>query len=273
MLKRANPVLVALIVMVSLAAGCTNSGPDAATKADEVAARNVEGYVAACPVIEGDYLFLAAGTSKPDKAGDKAADKADGAKAAETTDQAAEKVNEKADEKAASKTGGRIFKIHRKTGDTAWKSEPLGGHINNTPVVTEDALIVVTGNGALIALEKETGKIKWKRTADGEKEEGLVHEGKPIRFQRVTRCVGHDPATGLLVVGDKKGLVAAFAIRDGTPKWKKKLSDWVAAPPVFQDNVVYLVAMNGDVCALDLATGDRVWAPRPAEEKKDAAGH
>ena len=86
MLKRANPVLVALIVMVGLAAGCTNSGPDAATKADEVAARNVEGYVAAGPVIEGDYLFLAAGTSKPDKAGDKAADKADGKKAADATD-------------------------------------------------------------------------------------------------------------------------------------------------------------------------------------------
>ena len=112
-------------------------------------------------------------------------------------------------------------------------------------MVTEDALIVVTGNGALIALDKETGKVKWKRSADGEKEKGLTHEGKPIRFQRITRCVGHDPATGLLVVGDKKGLVAAFAIQDGTPKWKKKAERLGRSPlPYSRTNVVYLVAMK-----------------------------
>ncbi|MGE3762584.1 MAG: PQQ-binding-like beta-propeller repeat protein [Kofleriaceae bacterium] len=134
----------------------------------------------------------------------------------------------------------------------------VGGTITlGTPIVAGDlAIVVITDNaagdqGGLVALDLATGAERW-------------------RYRTPFPAVGAAAASGdTVVVATKNGEVHAVALADGALRWihdaaagQSTFSGSLWAPPTIADGLVY-VALQGNFTAIDLATGDPVWARDP----------
>ena len=67
-----------------------------------------------------------------------------------------------------------------------------------------------------------------------------------------------DPATGMVVVGTRDGLLQAF-YPDGTPLWSYAAQGPFEAPVAVEGDLVYAGCTDGNLYALDRATGRRRW--------------
>ncbi len=108
------------------------------------------------------------------------------------------------------------------------------------PVLTNNAVYGVSGNGSLTRLDRVTGKQVWRI------ETGIVVSG------------GVASGEGLLVVGGDKGDVLAYE-EDGKPRWKSKMSSEVLSVSAIVDGVVIVRSGDGRIAGLNAADGKRMW--------------
>ncbi len=136
----------------------------------------------------------------------------------------------------------------------AW-TYAAGGAIHQPPLVIGDQVIVAPAGGPLIALEAQTGRVRWQ----------------------------YDPPTGLweravagddrrLFVGLKGGSVAALEAGSGRVLWQQAVGIESQVPALVYDDILYVpttfvgpelaadVTGRAQVLALDARTGRRIWA-------------
>ena len=65
---------------------------------------------------------------------------------------------------------GTVYKLELESGEIVWTNNDMGGFINNTPILTEDSVIIIDSQGELLAIDKETGEKKWKKPEEPETE-------------------------------------------------------------------------------------------------------
>ena len=156
---------------------------------------------------------------------------------------------------------GAVHKLELESGEIVWTYADFGGFINNTLVLIEDSVIIIDSQGQLVALNKESGEMKWKKPEEQETEWSLGR--KKLEMPTVIGCFGYDPLNNIIVMGDIKGRVFGVSPRDGSLIWVKELQSKIIAPPQFNENVVFIATMGGRLHALYVKDGSDYWkAPK-----------
>ncbi|VFP80138.1 outer membrane protein assembly factor BamB [Candidatus Erwinia haradaeae] len=149
-----------------------------------------------------------------------------------------------------------VFALNRHDGSIAWKTHVMG-EVLSTPVVSDNLVLIHTGNGMLQALDQFNGIVQWS-----------VHLEVPkfsLRGQSspVTTC-------GAAIIGGDDGSISAILLNQGQIIWQQRiayhkrmtgaqqLSD-VDTTPLIMNGVIYALAYNGDLAALDVKSGRVLW--------------
>ncbi|VFP86667.1 Outer membrane protein assembly factor BamB [Candidatus Erwinia haradaeae] len=149
-----------------------------------------------------------------------------------------------------------VFALNRDDGSIAWKTNVMG-EVLSAPVVSDNLVLVHTSNGLLQALDQFNGVVKWS-----------VH----LEVPKFSLRGQSSPATtcGTAIVGGDNGSVSAILINQGQIIWQQRiayhrsitgaqqLSD-VDTTPLIINGVVYALAYNGDLAALDIQSGHVLW--------------
>ena len=137
-------------------------------------------------------------------------------------------------------------------GGVAWRFE-AGGALRASPALVDGVLYLGSTNGALYALEAESGRVRW--TVD------------------VGASVVSTPAVsgGLVIVGDRNNTFQAFSTATGSPVWRKATGpdaplpwglegwDYFMASPVPLGEVTLLPSGDGTLYAVATDTGEEHW--------------
>lgn len=150
----------------------------------------------------------------------------------------------------------QVYALNTSDGSVAWQTK-AAGEVLSRPVVSDGLVLVHTSNGILQALDQASGMAKWSVNLDVP---ALSLRGESA------------PATafGAAIVGGDNGRVSAVIMNQGQIIWQQRISQPSGATeidrladidmtPVVVDGVVYALAYNGNLTALDLRSGQILW--------------
>ncbi|TWI55441.1 Beta-barrel assembly machine subunit BamB [Pseudomonas duriflava] len=110
-----------------------------------------------------------------------------------------------------------------------------------TPAVDGQSLYVTDSEGLVMALNRESGDVIWKKELD------------------VPVSGGVGAGYGLVLLGTLRGEVIALDAASGDEKWRSRASSEVLAPPVTNGDIVVAHTQDDKLFAFDASTGDRRW--------------
>ena len=122
-----------------------------------------------------------------------------------------------------------------------WTYE-LGDIIESSAAIADGVVYVGGGNGDLVALDFDSGKLKWKYSTGN-----LIGESSP--------AVGAEA----VFVGDLGGLLHAVRIADGKALWTFKTTSEIKSSPVIANGAVLFGSYDGNLYAIDEKTGRLRW--------------
>jgi outer membrane protein assembly factor BamB len=150
----------------------------------------------------------------------------------------------------------KVYALNTNDGSEAWKTN-VAGEALSRPVVSDGLVLIHTSNGQLQALNESDGAVKW-----------TVNLDMPSLSLRGESA----PATayGAAIVGGDNGRVSAVLMQQGQMIWQQRISQAtgpteidrlsdVDTTPVIVNGVVYALAYNGNLTALDLRSGQIMW--------------
>ena len=130
--------------------------------------------------------------------------------------------------------------------------------IRQKPVVDGDTVYAADSANQLVAIDKTTGKIKWKVAPNKDASSGgWKFWQKPTQPFALTG--GPAVYSGLVALGGRNGEVFAFNAADGAILWKTMVSSSVISAPLITFDTVIVRANDGKVFGLDLSTGEKRW--------------
>ena len=150
----------------------------------------------------------------------------------------------------------QVYALNSADGAIAWQTK-VAGEALSRPVVSDGLVLIHTSNGMLQALNESDGAVKWTVNLDMPSL-SLRGESAPTT------------AFGAAIVGGDNGRVSAVLMQQGQMIWQQRISQATGATeidrlsdvdttPVVVDNVVYALAYNGNLTALDLRSGQIMW--------------
>src|SRR6516225_2265828 len=122
-----------------------------------------------------------------------------------------------------------------------------GESIESSAAIVDGAVYVGSAKGELLAIDFETGKLRWKYATG---ESGFIGESSP--------AVGADA----VFVGDLNGVVHAVNVHDGHKLWTFKTDDEIRSSPVLVDDLVLIGSYDTHLYALERRTGKVRWKLR-----------
>ncbi|MDX7988894.1 outer membrane protein assembly factor BamB [Xenorhabdus sp. 12] len=150
----------------------------------------------------------------------------------------------------------KVIALNTANGDIEWEST-VAGEALSRPVVADGLVLIHTGNGMLQALSETDGKIEWSVNMDT----------PPLSLRGESA-----PATafGAAIVGGDNGRVSAVLLSQGQLIWQQRISQVTGATeiarlndvdmtPVISNNMVYAIAYNGNLVAMDMRSGQIIW--------------
>lgn len=153
-------------------------------------------------------------------------------------------------------TGGDVVALSAADGSEAWRSH-VGSEVLAPPVGERDLVFVQTQDGRLLALESETGDIRWS-----------FDNQVPVLTLRGT---GTPVVAGNVVfAGFSNGMLAALRAESGEPVWEQRImlpegrSELermvdVDGTPLLLGPILYVVAYQGKLKALRRTDGAMLW--------------
>lgn len=139
----------------------------------------------------------------------------------------------------ASTESGDLLALHAQDGRILWR-QPFGSALLVEPTPSGDRLYVALKDGRVAALALDTGAVAWH---------------VPL----------NEPVTGMLaledqlVVGTRKNLLHSLSLRDGRLRWSQRAGADTAGAAVADDKLIYFVALDNVLRALDRRTGNLRW--------------
>ncbi|MED5524649.1 outer membrane protein assembly factor BamB [Gallaecimonas pentaromativorans] len=151
---------------------------------------------------------------------------------------------------------GVVYALDEKTGDIKWQTN-VPGEAMAAPVPDSGLVLVNTTSGKLVALEEGTGKQKW------------VYE-QTVPSLSLRGVSEPSVVQGAALIGTPDGKLAAVLLDSGLAAWEQDVSPAkgenalellrdVDATPIVVGPVVYAVAYNGELVAIDLRSGRPLW--------------
>jgi outer membrane protein assembly factor BamB len=152
---------------------------------------------------------------------------------------------------------GSVFALDAASGKQLWKAN-LEVPIVNAPVASGGRVFVSSEDNHFVALSEKDGHVLWD------------HQG-------ISESAGILSSTSAAVAGDTvivpytSGELYAVRIDNGRPEWNDMLTksgnvtalselDDIAGRPVVDRDMVFAISHSGLMAAINLNTGERVWA-------------
>lgn len=162
----------------------------------------------------------------------------------------------------------------------------------SAPVVRYDRVYVGLGDGHYYALDRHTGRVKWRVPAGGApggetqlaapavfdglvylcSPEGAVFAVDAYSGQPIWRTVlgggnlgSPTVARGVVYVGAPDGYVVALEAKAGAIAWRRDLGAPIRHPIALGDDHVFVCPDDGQLRALDAETGDLFWQVEAAQ--------
>lgn len=150
----------------------------------------------------------------------------------------------------------QVLAIDKNTGELRWLAK-VSGEVVASPTYAGGTVVVHTTRGDLVALDSETGEEKW-----------VLNNKQPNLTLRGSSAVSI--AQGGIIYGRADGFVAAALLTTGQPLWQlpvarphgaTELDRIVDADmqPIIQNGVIYVLAYNGNLVAIDMLKGAQLW--------------
>ena len=116
------------------------------------------------------------------------------------------------------------------------------GYYYLTPAIDGTAIYAVGNDGTVVALDRRTGRKRWRRNHD------MPFSG------------GVGFGAGLVLLGTADGTVVALDPADGAQRWVAEVNSEVLSPPQANDDTVVVQTYDGRLLGLDAADGSERWA-------------
>jgi outer membrane protein assembly factor BamB len=164
-----------------------------------------------------------------------------------------------------------FYAINLSDGSLKWKVETASS-ITSSPAVFNGTVYFSNHNGRFIALDAETGKLKWRFQTDGERRYAATHLHGSLPAGEIMP----DPFDfflssptlwdGKVYFGSGDGNVYALDAATGALAWKFKTGDVVHASPAISDGTLYVGSWDSYFYALDAKTGTLKWRFKTGED-------
>jgi len=159
---------------------------------------------------------------------------------------------------------GNVYAIDAESGREIWRRSTKGP-VPSTPAVAGDTVYFTSYDGNFYALNAETGVLKWKFATGGERR----FEAKGLHGMQPKNQTIADPfdiylsspvvADGMVYFGSGDGNLYALDAATGHLRWKFKTGDVVHASPAFVKGVVFVGSWDSYFYAVDAKTGKEKW--------------
>ena len=159
---------------------------------------------------------------------------------------------------------GNIYAVNSETGRQIWK-RATGGPAPCTPAIANGIVDAGSYDGKFYALNAQTGAIKWKFATEGERRfeakgiHGLQPRNQTIADQYDVFLSSPVVVQGAVYFGSGDGNLYALDAATGQLKWKFKTGDVVHASPAYADGVLFVGSWDSYFYAVDAATGKEKW--------------
>jgi eukaryotic-like serine/threonine-protein kinase len=168
-------------------------------------------------------------------------------------------------------TGGVLYAIDRSAGTARWKYEAKA-RIASSPAIAGGLVYFSAFDGNFYAVDEAAGQLKWKFKTDGEHRFSATHlHGSQPATETMPDpwdCYLSSPVVwnGAVYFGSGDGNVYALDAASGALKWKYKTGDVVHASPAIADGVVFIGSWDSYFYALDAASGALKWKFKTGED-------
>ena len=145
---------------------------------------------------------------------------------------------------------GRFYALDARTGRAIWRYDSrrcgwaspavAGGLVVEAFIGRACGLDTPGADGEVIAFDRASGRIRWRRTIGPTESSPLV-------------------GRGLVFVGDWSGRIRALALGSGATRWTFRAGGKIKGSLALAAGRVYVGAYDGHVYALDARTGRLVW--------------
>jgi len=155
----------------------------------------------------------------------------------------------------------QVLAFDKSTGVLKWLAD-VNGEVVAQPVYADGKVVVHTTRGDLIVLDSETGEEIWTLS---NKQPNLTLRGS------ATPSISQ----GGVVYGRADGFVSVALLTTGQPLWElpvarpygatelDRLVD-VDMQPIISNGIIYTLAYNGNLIAIDLLKGKQIWSRKYA---------
>ena len=168
-------------------------------------------------------------------------------------------------------TNGNLYALDLESGTQKWKLA-LGVRATASPAVDQGTVYLGTYSGRFYAVDAETGKLKWKFQTEGERRFAgkHLHGSEPAGETMPVPfdCYLSSPAvwSGAVYFGSGDGNVYALDAATGTLKWKFHTGDVVHASPAISDGTLFIGSWDSYFYALDATNGKERWRFKTGED-------
>ena len=166
---------------------------------------------------------------------------------------------------------GNIYAVDAARGYQSWKHS-TGGPVPTSPAIANGVLYAGSYDGRFYALNARTGVTRWRFSTGGERR----FEARGLHgMQPATQTIA-DPfdiylssptvADGVVYFGSGDGNIYALDAASGSLRWKYQTGNVVHASPAVAGGVVYVGSWDSYFYALDARTGRLKWRFHAGED-------
>jgi outer membrane protein assembly factor BamB len=164
-----------------------------------------------------------------------------------------------------------VYAVDAVSGAQKWKAK-TGGRVVSSAAVSNGRVYIESYDGHLYALDARTGAEHWKFKTAGERRFTAKH----LHGSEPAAEMMADPfdfylsspvvANGVIYFGSGDGNIYALDAASGTLEWKFQTGDVVHASPALADGMLYIGSWDSFFYALDAATGREKWRYKTGED-------
>jgi len=164
-----------------------------------------------------------------------------------------------------------VYAIDATTGTQRWKAK-TNGRVVSSAAVADGLVYIESYDGNLYAFDAKSGATRWTFKTSGERRFTAkhLHGGEPASelIADPFDVYLSSPAVehGAVYFGSGDGNVYAVDAATGTLKWKFQTGDVVHASPALADGTLYIGSWDTFFYALDAATGKEKWRYKTGED-------
>jgi outer membrane protein assembly factor BamB len=151
---------------------------------------------------------------------------------------------------------GQVVALAAKTGKVLWRQE-VGIPFRTAPTARGNRIFAITVTNKLFALNGQTGSILWTHSGI-EESTNLLGGGSPA------------VDNGVVVAPYSSGELVALKVQNGQELWTDSLAGGrrslgtttlssIRGRPIIDQNMVFAVSNSGQLTAINLRTGRRIW--------------